>query len=213
MTPESPLFGSYEVQLDGQIAELAFTERINAALDAIDDYEGQSRDTRLMLDAWSIGSLVASSGMPNAANLGRSIYTDREQGNAHEQPTNASMRPGFDQFERNGVQCSTYVTKLRTGGHATASYDVYRLVVAPTGQKTLPDGRGHYIARSTQDKSIVIFQVKGESYGGREAPLAPGESYYPVLGMVNGDDRLPVLDELEKAATVTKAAPKRGTRW
>lgn len=208
MTPESPLFGQYEAQLDEQIAELAFAQRVNAALDTIDGYHDLSRDERLMLDARRIGSLVAMSGMVDGKQIGKSIYQNADYGNQDERPTTVHLSPPFDEITRADVPCVTRVAKLTSPGYS--SYNVYRVMVMPTAQKVLSDGRGCYIARSTQDSTVTMFKVVTDTASARRATT----TLVPKIELITGNDRQSVLDELEKAAaTISALPPAPKSRW
>jgi len=211
MTPESPLFSIYETQLDAGIAELDFNQRTVAALDAIDKYHDLVQDTRLMLDAQRIGHLVGGAGLIDGTNISRAIYSTESQGNPDRRPTPAYLAPAFDEITHSDVPCVTRVAKLEPVGYGSSSYSVYRVLVMPTGQRTLPDGRGYYVAKSTQDSGITVFKVVGEAATERETRM--GYARAGKVQEVKGADRQPVLDELEKAAAAVKAAPRRQSRW
>jgi hypothetical protein len=211
MTPESPLFSTYETQLDTGISELDFNRRTVAALDTIDGYHDLLRDSRLMLDAQRIGSLVGSAGLVDGAQISKAIYATESQGNTDRRPTPVYLTPAFDEITRRDIPCATRVAKLEPTGYGSGLYAVYRVLVMPTEQKTLPDGRGYYVAKSVQDSSLTVFRVSGEAATERETRM--GYSWAGKVEQVKGADRQPVLDELEKAAAAVKATPRTQTRW
>lgn len=201
MTPESPLFPVYEAQLDEQIAEQEFHTRMLSALDTIQKSESLRGDARLMLDSGLVAHSISTSGLDDARSISRSVHTSNEQGNRDQLPARAYMSTAYDPFERSGVQCSSHVAKIEPSGGYGFDYGVFRLVMAVKGQRTLPDGRGYYIARSNTDDTLALIKVSGVISGTR-LPARVGQTYrLHATSVTDPSERKSILEELEKAAS------------
>jgi hypothetical protein len=211
MTPESPLFPTYEAQLDEEIAERDFNLKIIAALDTIDASEAMAKDKRLMLDSWSVSNSIADTGLEDAKNIAHSIHSGREHGNSEQRPTVAYISTSYDPFERSGVQCASNVAKLEPPGYGQP-YTVYRLVMTTDGQRTLPDGRGYYVARSRTDGTVTMFKVCGVGIGTRQ-PAKAGQDYSLLFQRVDKQEREKILEELEKASAALPPNEPPQRRW
>jgi hypothetical protein len=208
MGPESTLFPQYEQQLDHEIAEQQIQARLLAALNAIDNVNQTSRDVRTMLDAYEVETALRLSSVPDGRRIGGAVYTPVNDLNPKGALPTATLSPGFDHFERGGIPCATYAAKLNPVDNYS-QYSVYRVVLATTAQKTLPDCRGIYVARGPQDSVLTIFRIFRQPRG--RLSVSAGE-HVIAAEAITGEARLPVIEELEKAAAVIPEPPARRHR-
>jgi len=204
MSPESPLFGHYTEQLDAEIAAAEFNRGLNGALDILETCLDNTTDIRLMTDTRLPAlAIETSTGIPHAKQIGESLHA-APGNNMGVTPdyTRASMSPPFDEFTRGGIGCATFVARLRPHQFSTP-FQVYRIVLATNAQRTLPDERGVYVARSTTDQTVHMFRVYH---------TASDYSSNPTVGaslITDQAEREAVLSELQKGAKAARELSRR----
>ena len=200
------MFEGYREQLRGEVDQAEFNTNLNAALDTLESCLSRATDVRLATDVRDLGYAVENSGFPRAKDIAESFYVG--PGNNSGYPPNdtrAQMSPAFDTFTFSGVPCATYIARLVPHNYQT-SFNVFRIVAATTGQRTLPDARGIYVARSTVDQTIVMFNAVHHK---RDAASTMTTT---VRRITDQEQKDAVLAELQKGAGVALEASRRGTQ-
>jgi hypothetical protein len=198
MNPESRMFRQvYQDQLAVNVEGYTFNENVVGTLGAIEDHIKGSPEWRDMPDSSQAAYAVTGSSLPDKEGIARSLHTEETT-----RKTQVQLSGPYDPFEHKNIECTSRLARVDAVNHSTGSpYRVYRIVVAPTNQTTLPDCQGIYIARDKSRRSCIVFTISQDG-----ETSAASNPTYRATEITHPEDRKTVISELDKALLAARQA-------